>query len=215
MIRNLETHDWLMITSIFLMLLLVTMRFLYETRFSKLLSLTNMSEYFVEYKNRKNAFFSLFNALLLLYMLGVFSLFILIVQAYLYKTELTFLNYLNSIEIFGLFVVGRYLIGKILSYFFELNKIQGILSFVKFTYLSIIALYLFPLSFLYIYGFHNVFFLWISISSFVVFLLFFYIKILITNQKLIFTNLFYFILYLCALEITPLIYLYKLMILKV
>ena len=197
------------------MLLLVIMRFFYETRFSKLLSLTNMSAYFIEYKNRKNSFFSLFNALLLLFMLGVFSLFILIMQTYFFKTKLTLINYLNSIEIFSLFVVGRYLIGKILSYIFEVNKIQGILSFVKFTYLSIIALYLLPLSFLYVYGFFNVYFLWFTISVFLIFLLFFYIKILITNQKLIFSNLFYFILYLCALEIVPLIYLYKLMILKV
>lgn len=215
MIRNLETHDWLMITSIFLMLLLVIMRSLYETRFLKLLSLTNMSAYFIEYKNRKNAFFSLFNALLLLFMLGVFSLFFLIVQSHFFKVDLTLRNYLNTIKIFSLFIIGRYLIGKILSFIFGINKIQGILSFVKFTYLSIITIYLFPISFLYIYSFNNAYFLWFALGVFVLFLVFFYIKILITNQKLIFSNLFYFILYLCALEIAPLIYLYKLMILKV
>ncbi|NQV78269.1 MAG: DUF4271 domain-containing protein, partial [Lutibacter sp.] len=37
-----------------------------------------------------------------------------------------------------------------------------------------------------------------------------YVLILLNNKKLIFNNLFYFILYLCALEIAPLIIVLKL-----
>ena len=108
------------------------------------------------------------------------------------------------------YLIGRYLIGKLISFIFGIDKIQGVLSFVKFTYLAKVAIYMIPFVILLVYlPFNKLVFQYISIGFTVLILLFFYVKLLMQNQKLIFRNLFYFILYLCALEITPLIYFFK------
>ena len=50
----------------------------------------------------------------------------------------------------------------------------------------------------------------ITILFFIIMLVFRYVLLLINNKKLILNNLFYFILYICTLEIAPLILILKL-----
>ncbi|HIP26076.1 MAG TPA: DUF4271 domain-containing protein, partial [Flavobacteriaceae bacterium] len=155
-------------------------------------------------------FISVFNAILFFVQLGIYALLLFFIKESIDGSENGFDTFYSVLLKLFLFFIGRYIIGKIISFVFGIDKIQGILSFVKFTYFSKVAIYIFPFIILLSYiSLYNLLLLKVGTIITVLFLLLLYGKILLQNQKLIFRNLFYFILYLCALEITPLIYLFK------
>ena len=210
MISSYATQDWLTLTIIFLVVLLSYTRYLYEERFDKFISLVKSNEYFVEYIDKKSPFIGVFNTMLFFLQLGIYALLVFFIKESIDVSENGFETFYNILLKLFLFFIGRYVIGKIISFVFGIDKIQGILSLVKLTYFSKVAVYIFPFIILLSYvSFYNLLLLRISTVITVLFLLLLYGKILLQNQKIIFRNLFYFILYLCALEITPLIYLFK------
>ena len=107
----------------------------------------------------------------------------------------------------------RYFLGKLLAILFDLEKEHENITYLKMSYLSNFCLLIFPLLILALYLFYDSSIAAIIVAAIAVFiLLLYYILIVKNNQKVILKNLFYFILYLCALEVAPLIFLYKLFI---
>ena len=210
MISSYATQDWLTLTIIFLVVLLAYTRYLYEDRFDKFVSIVKSNEYFVEYIDKKSPFIGVFNTMLFFLQLGIYALLVFFIKESIDISENGFETFYSILLKLFLFFIGRYVIGKIISFVFGIDKIQGVLSLVKLTYFSKVAIYIFPFIILLSYvSLYNLLLLRISTVITVLFLLLLYGKILLQNQKLIFRNLFYFILYLCTLEITPLIYLFK------
>ena len=210
MISSYVTQNWITVIIIFLIILLVLLHYLYKERFVKFISLVNTNEYFVDYINKKASFISFFNGILFFLQLGVYSLLVYLISLNLSNSKIELFGFYKITTILFLFFIGRYLIGKLISFIFGIDKIQGVLSFVKFTYFSKVAIYLFPLVIIifFIPQYKNGLLL-VTSGTLIVVLLFFYGKLVLQNQKLIFRNLFYFILYLCTLEIIPLVYLYR------
>lgn len=210
MISSYAIHNWLTITIVLLISLLTLLHFLYESRFLKFISLTKNNEYFIDYIQKKASFMSLFNGLLFFFQLSIYALFI---YYSLFVFEIITNDYYIYLQIFSylfVFIIGRYLIGLLLSFVFGIAKIQGVLSFVKFTYIAKVAVYILPFVIVTcFYPTNKRLFTSITLSFTLLFLLYFYIRLLVQNQKIIFRNLLYFILYLCTLEIIPLIYLYR------
>jgi hypothetical protein len=210
MISSYVTQNWITVIIVFLIALLVLLHFLYKIRFVKFISIIKTKEYFVDYINKGNSFVSLFNGVLFLFQLGIYALFVYLIKMSYRKLDNGLSVFLDILSMLFLFIIGRYLIGKVISYILGIDKIQGILSFVKFTYFSKVAIYLFPLVIVLFYiPYYQRELLMGIMSLAVAMLLYFYGKLLLQNQKIIFRNLFYFILYLCTLEIIPLVYLYK------
>lgn len=110
-----------------------------------------------------------------------------------------------------LYFVFQYFISFFLAVIFNLEKIYKKIILEKINYLNTLCLWLFlPLIFLtYAKNYHG-FFLWLTILLCVVLIIVRYILILKNNKNLFFKDLFYFILYLCALEIAPLVIILKL-----
>jgi hypothetical protein len=122
----------------------------------------------------------------------------------------SFYSFTQILTVVVLYIILRYVIGFILGEIFDLYDQQKQLTFLKLSNLSLLSLLLFPLLVFLNYSvgkYHNI---TIIIGVILVFILFFlhYYKLL-KNDKLNFNNLFYLFLYLCALEIAPLIVIYK------
>jgi len=105
----------------------------------------------------------------------------------------------------------RYFVGYLLGNIFELEEGQNYFTFLKMSNLALISVLIFPLLILtnYSVGFFHKFLITFSIVAFLAIALFRYF-VLIKNEKLSFNNLFYLFLYLCALELSPFIVIYKL-----
>ncbi len=217
MISSLVTNNWITITFILMLGLLVIANYFFERRFLKFRTLFHSKQYFVEYISITTVFHP-FNILFFIFQTSCYALLILKVVEYfndlMPKNQLfLFLKIAFGIVVFYLL---RYLVGKTIALFFRLKKDHESLSFMKFSHLAKVALIIFPfIIILHYFEFKNgvLFLILAACTTFL--LLLKYIDLIRQNQKLVFSKLFYFILYLCALEILPLIVVFKTLIVKI
>jgi len=125
---------------------------------------------------------------------------------------------LNALNGYLLLVAGvvlyfcfRYLIGLFLAEIFNIKNKFNRIIYDKVSYFNNLILWILPFLILSVYA--NIYKeLSFKITFFVLIILLIlrYILVLANNKKLIVNNLFYFILYICALEIAPLAIILKL-----
>ena len=153
------------------------------------------------------SFFSSFYSLLLLFssivLALVISLFVSEIRQHSFVTFSSFLYILGVV--FGYFVI-KSLLEVLLTKIFLIEKQVRYYLISKFGYLYSISFFLLVFFILFQFGPLN-FSSLIRIISVLFFISF--ILHLVNNKKLIFSELFYFILYLCAFEIGPLLILFK------
>jgi len=209
--RIYEYQDW--ITFIFLVcfILLVLAKLLFPQRFEEFISLLNSSK-FIAFKGKENKAFHGFNILLLVIQALSVSVFLYIAYNYFFETDNSAI--VNFIRIFtGYFclILIKAGIEKIIGNIFELDEKIDYYIFQKFSYRNFISLFIIFASLFLVYTIDPTALIigligLSAISANAIGLIIIYKR----NQNIIRANWFYFILYLCALEIAPYIILYKL-----
>ena len=206
--------DWIALVFLTILALLVVLKFFFSDRLyhTNLLffSKNNLSSYF----NRDKAIvFNLFQILFFIIQLLTISLFLfLIIRRFrpdfeLFNMDLFLIILIGVLLYFGL----RYILGTILAFVLNLNFIHRKLLNEKINYFNNLILWCLPfLVFLAYAKEYQSIFLKISIFVCISLLILRYVLVLSNNKKLIFSDLLYFILYLCALEIAPLVIILKL-----
>ena len=218
MIIELVTNNWITVAIIFILFLIAVLKYFAPKQFADFMSLTKSNEYFVDYIEKSATFLTKFNSILLLIQTNIFALLFVKVNEHILKNNIEneFLLFLKVNGVIIGYYFFRNLIGILLSKVLSLEESQNSLTYIKHSYLSKTSILILPMLIFALYTISfKVIFIQIVLGFTLVLLLAKYAQILIKNQKLIFSNLFYFILYLCALEIAPLIFLYKLFIDKV
>lgn len=209
-------NDWTTYIFIIILTLLAVAKWIYKEQLISLLTIFFSKDYFLKYGKNNQLIFNGFNTILFVIQGFVISLLIVCYQS-LYNIEILDLNGLQlfssiffiTIIFFGL----RYIIGKVLASIFELTKEHEYLTFSKISYLYSIIVIILPFIFLSFYTkIYNFLLFQLTIVIFSILLIIRYINILINNKNLIFSRLFYFILYLCALEIAPILLIYKILV---
>jgi len=213
--RVLYSKDWITLVFLLILVLFVAIKYHYSERFSRLFSLLVSRNYLVVYSKNSPVLLNSFHLFFAIIQLFIFSLtiFVGIKANNSIAREFEFSFFLNILAGVFIFTVLRYFLGKLLAILFNIEKEHENVSFFKMSYLSNFCLLLFPLLICTLYLFYNSTVAAYFISTIAIgILLLYYILIIKNNQKIIFNNFFYFILYLCALEVAPLIFLYKLFI---
>lgn len=206
-------NDWITIVFIIVFLLLGIAKLLYKERLSKLVLLFFSKDYLLKYRKENQLIINWFNTTLFIVQIIVFSLFILAYIAF-YKT--TVLNN-NSLGIFlktclnlSVFFFFRYLIGKLLGVLFDVKQQQESLTFAKMSYLQNISLLVLPfLLFIFYIKKYDLLLFQLTLVVFTILLITRHLLIFKNNKNFIFSHLFYFILYLCALEMAPVLLIFK------
>jgi hypothetical protein len=213
MIQELVTNNWLTIYLVFLLGLLVAVNYLFPIRFRDFYLLHNTNQYLVKYQSTTNVFFS-FNLALFLFQTIIFSLLLFkLISIYQNNIENDFYLFLKILGIYTSYLTVRYILGKVICSSINLVKEQEELSFIKTTYLSKISIYIFPFIIIGIYLPIKTDYLFFILSLItLIFCLFYYINIIKYYQQKMFGKWYYFILYLCALEIGPILLLYKVLV---
>jgi hypothetical protein len=106
-----------------------------------------------------------------------------------------------------IYILGRNILEVLIMRLLEMKELLGYFFFSKRSYLYSISIGLLFLNVVYFYGFQNI---RLFLSGIILLFTIRFVLILITNKNLIIKELFYFILYLCAFEIAPLLILFKL-----
>jgi len=153
-----------------------------------------------------------FTILLFIVQVISFSFFIQLALNYFgYVSKTDWVIFLRIFTFFGIFVLSKFLIEKIVATIFNIEEFAEQFNLQKVSYRTFIGLILLPIN---IYLFYNNTSSSILIYCTIVFILiinlFSYLVSLKIYQNLLIGKLFYFILYLCALEIAPYYFIYYL-----
>ncbi|SDS19590.1 DUF4271 domain-containing protein [Gramella sp. MAR_2010_147] len=209
--RIYEYQDWITIIFLACFTLLVLAKLLFPQRFEEFASLLNSGK-FIAFKGKENKAFHAFNILLLGIQAIAISLFLHIAYSHFFETSiLDFILYIRILTAYLCLILIKAGIEKIIGNIFELDEKIDYYLFQKFSYRNFISLFILAASLFLIYTINPTSLILgtigiLAILANAIGLIIIYKR----NQSVLSANWFYFILYLCALEIAPYIILYKL-----
>ncbi|MDT0690715.1 DUF4271 domain-containing protein [Salegentibacter sp. F188] len=213
--RQVDTTDWMTLILLTCIVMLAAIKIIYPQRFQEFMSLLTSSK-FMMFKGKENQAFHPFNILMFFVNIAAVSLFLLILLNFFFPTpedDSSIIIYIRIATAYGSFVLLKMGIEKIIANVFELDEKIDYYLFRKLGYRNFISLFVLLAAILLTYSFTPTRPILYSILGFlIVSNVISLIVIYRQNQSIISINLFYFILYLCALEIAPYIILYKLFI---
>jgi len=209
-----QNNDWITLVLLFVFIVLSLLKVIFKGRLSHVNTVFISKKYFLTYFNKgKSNFLNGFHVSLFIVQLLVISLLFYLINIHFQfqPISLNFRGYILIIFWVSLYFSLRYLIGLLLAFLFNFKNEYNILVYYKMSYFNNLILWVLPFLVLTVYvDMYHKLLLNITVSLVVILLLLRYSLILMNNKKLIFSNLFYFILYICALEIAPLIIILKL-----
>ncbi|SFW64302.1 protein of unknown function [Sinomicrobium oceani] len=175
----------------------------HEVKFQRFMETFFSDKYLKLYGKEQEPSLNRFNILLFVVQMIVFGIFLKLVLGYL-DIGPDPINLILIITGLGLFVLFKFYLEKIIATIFDLNDFLEQYNFHKLTYRNLVAIILLPFIALLIYNpINEKIALFITTGLFLLLNLIAWGSLLKKYQKFIFKKLFYFILYLCALEIAP------------
>lgn len=200
--------DWISIVLMCLLLLLVFLKFRYGARLYRTNFLFISKSYLISYfKKDRDKYFSGFQVGMFVFQVFVLA-FILLQAQLIIKNDNSFIVILIGVVFY---FILRFLLGFLMAKLLELETVFNKILFDKTNYLSNTLLWIFPLVIVTIYTVNYKILLIKTMLIFLAILLIYrYVLLLINNKMIILKHMFYFILYLCAFEIAPLILIIKL-----
>ncbi len=213
--RIVFSPDWLTIVFLVILLLIAVIKNNFSEQLSSLFSLLYSDKYYSDFGKVKPLIWNNFNILF-------FLIFILVSAVMIYYSLNAYVNdsfrfdlgyFLKILAGVLIYLVLRYTFEVILSSLFEIFEEYKFFSFVKLSNLFLISVYLLPvlLFITYVNSSQYVIFIGAALIFLALVILFRYIKAL-QYDRINFSNIFYLFLYLCALEIAPIILIYKLIV---
>ena len=209
--RILEPRDWATCLFVFSFVLIAITKTAFETRFSEFLRILVSDKYIKVYKDTSHLM-SGFTVLLFIVQLISFSFFMQLVLNYFgYVSKTDWVIFLRIFTFFGICVLSKFLIEKIVATIFNIEEFAEQFNLQKVSYRTFIGLILLPIN---IYLFYNNIpsniVIYCIIAVILTINLFSYLVSLKIYQNLFIGKLFYFILYLCTFEIAPYYFIYYL-----
>ncbi len=210
--RILESNDWATYLLVFCFLLLAATKYFYPRRFSELLMLPLSDKYFNVY-GKEDSVNHPFNVLLFTVQVISASIFVfLLFKAFHPQTlEENSSLFIQVCTVYAVFVLVKVTIEKMVGNIFSMERLIDSYLFQKLSYRNVLALgvlignicfvYIFPITPMAL-GIFTLVILLLNLMA-----LFYSYK---KNGTVIAGNFFHFILYLCALEISPYIIIYYL-----
>jgi len=211
MIRDILLKDAFTVIILSLIIIITLIRYNNHKKFNSLLKIFWNSSYLKKYKYEKITYYP-FDYFLQINFVISLSLFISIYNIIHNGDRLSFnfLEFLDIIQIIVAFLLLKNLTELVISWFFNIQWLTNLYLNEKINYNSLIGLIILPINVLILYFFNpsiNILFIFIYII--LLLKLAAYINSFILHQKTIKKSWFYFILYLCTLEIIPYLLLYN------
>jgi Domain of unknown function (DUF4271) len=209
--RIIENKDWA--TALFMVSfgLIVLTRTLFENRFHDFIRLLISDKYLKIYKESTHLMGG-FNVLLFVTNLISLSFFIQLIFHHLdYGEKTDWILFVQIFTFLTVFILSKYLIEKIIATTFGIEELIEEFNLQKVSFRTYIGLLLLPVTLILFYNdILSNSLIYSIIGILLIINILTYLFSLKIYQNLIISQLFYFILYLCALEIAPYYFLYYL-----
>ena len=207
--RITEDKDWATALFVLSFAIIAITKSVFENRFGDFANLIFSNKYTKVYRDSSHLKSGFTIALFFVQVISVAFFIQISLSNFGYASKTDWLLYIQIFTFLVFFILSKYLIEKIIATSFNIEEFMEQFNLQKVTYRTYIGLFILPLNIILFY--------YDSISRnipLVVIAIILIINILtylisIKNyQNLIFGKLFYFILYLCALEIAPYYFMY-------
>jgi hypothetical protein len=208
--RIIETKDWATYVFLLSFVLIAITKTIFETRFNEFLRILVSDKYIKVYKDSTNLM-SGFTILLFIVQIISFSFFIQILLDYFgYVNKTDWVAFIRISSLLAIFVLSKFLIEKIIAETFEIEEFIEQFNLLKVGYRTFIGILILPVNIYLFYNNSSNYLIFITLAAILIINLATYLISLKNYQNLLIGNLFYFILYLCALEIAPYYFIYYL-----
>jgi len=205
--KTIVSMDWMTLTLFVGLVVLALGKYLFHKKFLNFIILPFNDKYILLH-NKKGQFSHWFHLLLTLFQIINLSLFILLVlQIFdLFPFEKTITNYIIILGFLALFELVKFLLQMFTGFVFNNLSLVGSLIFSKISYLNYSSIVIAVANILLIYiTTDSKTIIYIAFSLIVLINGIGITKLLKNHQKALFPYFVYFILYLCTLEIAPLV----------
>lgn len=188
-------------------------KYAFSNRFSDYLWVIGNSKYLKIYA-REQKFIDQFDSLLFVNLIISLSIFSFVgYNTFVDSLPFDLTTFIKLFVGIGAIILIKILLERLIGSLFDIDELIDSYIFQKTNYKNYIGLFLLPINIILIYAIQPTATIMYVVIAFIILInLIGFITSFKTHQKTILNNLFYFILYLCALEIAPYIILYKLFI---
>ena len=207
--RITENEDWATTLFVLSFAIIAITKSIFENRFGDFANLIFSNKYTKVYKDNSNLKSGFTIALFLVQVISL-AFFIQISLSYFgYASKTDWVLYIQIFTFLIFFILSKYLIEKIIATSFNIEEFMDQFNLQKVTYRTYIGLLILPINVILFYydSFSRNIPLLIIATILIINILTYLISIK-NYQNIIFGKLFYFILYLCALEIAPYYFMY-------
>lgn len=207
--RMMEARDWATVIFVVALILIAVARTAFESRFSDFSKLIASDKYIKVYRDSSNLM-SGFTIVLFLVQLVSLAFFIQsALNAFGYVSKTDWIVFIQIFTFLSVFVLSKFLIEKIIATAFNIEEFTEQFNLQKVSYRTYIGLVILPIDLTLFYN-NNLskIIIFTTIVIVLIINLVTYLFSLKNYQNIIFGKLFYFILYLCALEIAPYYFMY-------
>ena len=207
--RLVENKDWATALLIFAFILIAIAKSMFENRFNEFSRLIISDKYIKVYRD-SSQMASWFTVSLFVVQLISFSFFIqLALHTFGIVSKTDWLIYIQIFTFLAFYILSKYLIELIIATSFDIEEFVEQFNLQKVSYRTYIGVFLLPINcFLFYSETISKELLLVFITIVLLINLFTYLVSLKNYQNILMGKLFYFILYLCALEIAPYYFMY-------
>lgn len=213
MLREVISNEWFTVFIVLSLVAVALSKQLFSVRFNDFIGVLGNSKYLKIY-SKDQKFIDGFDSLLFFNLVVSLSIFGFLAYSTLVKPlQFELLNFLKILFAFAALVLIKVLLERLIGSLFDIDKLIDSYLFQKTSYLNFSGFLLLPINVLLLYSISpSKWIIYVCIGLLILVNLIGLITSFKNYQKLIASNLFYFILYLCALEIGPYLILFNIIV---
>jgi hypothetical protein len=207
--RIITYTDWATLLFIMAFVIIAVNRNVFATRFYEFIRLAISDKFTKIYKDRSNMLSGFTISMFVVQLLSLSFFILLLLNQLGIKEKNDGIVYIQIITFLGVFILSKYLIEKIIATTFQFEEFIEQFNLLKVSYRTYLGFILLPINLILYYNTLQSDWIFIILTSLlVVFNALTYIIAIKIYQNLVIRKLFYFILYLCTLEIAPYYFMY-------
>jgi len=210
MLRETISNEWFTILIVFSLCVLAFAKYTFSNRFNDYLWVLGNSKYLKIYA-REQKFIDQFDSLLFVNLVISLSIFSFIGYNEVFAPlEFNITLFIKLFVGIGALILIKILLERLIGSLFDIDALIDSYIFQKTNYKNYVGLVLLPINIILIFALNpSATIIYLILGLIVIINLIGFVTSFKTHQKTVLSNLFYFILYLCALEIAPYVILYK------
>lgn len=207
--RVMPPQDWATVLFVLCFVLIAIARAAFEKRFGEFARLLVSDKYIKVYKDSSHLMSGFTVVLFVVQVISLAFFIQLTLSHYGYAQKTDWVLFIRIATLLGVFILCKFLIDKIIGTAFNMEEFVEQFNLRKVSYRSYMALFLLPVNIILFYADSSPeFIFFVLITAILLTNLLTYLVALKNYQNFIAGKLFYFILYLCALEIAPYYFMY-------